>query len=79
MSSRACSKICLVNVHPVGNKKESKRMYAILDEQSNLLARTEFFDKFQIKRSSFPYSLKTCWIERDTRTESQWLHCGVTG
>ncbi|KAL1274384.1 hypothetical protein QQF64_027198 [Cirrhinus molitorella] len=61
MSSIACFKICLVNVYPVGNKKESRRMYAILDEQSNhSLARTEFFDKFQIKVSYFPYSLKTC-------------------
>ncbi|XP_073714092.1 uncharacterized protein [Misgurnus anguillicaudatus] len=61
MSARACSKICLVNVYPEGNKAQSRKMYAILDEQSNRsLARTEFFEDFQIKGSSFPYSLKTC-------------------
>ncbi len=61
MSYRACSKISLVNVYPVGHKKECKRMYVILDEQSNhSVVRTEFFDKFQIEGSSFPYSLNTC-------------------
>ena len=35
MSLRACSKICLVSVFPEGRREESRRMYAILDEQSN--------------------------------------------
>lgn len=61
MSARACSKFFLVNVYHEGNKTQSRRMYAILDEQSNCsLARTEFFEEFQIKGSSFLYSLKTC-------------------
>lgn len=45
---KSCSKICLVNVYPEGRPEESKRMYVILDDQSNVsLAKTEFFDAFQ--------------------------------
>ena len=32
VSTRACSKICLVNVFPDGHRDKSKRVYAILDE-----------------------------------------------
>ncbi|KAI3361663.1 hypothetical protein L3Q82_002029 [Scortum barcoo] len=36
-------------------------MYAVLDEQSNKsLAKTEFFDIFEVKATSAPYTLKTC-------------------
>ena len=35
LSARACAKICLVSVYPTGHREESKRMYAILDDQSN--------------------------------------------
>ncbi|KAL0162344.1 hypothetical protein M9458_041740, partial [Cirrhinus mrigala] len=61
LSARTCAKICLVSVFPNGCKKESKRMYAILDEQSNRsLARSEFFEIFKISGNSYSYTLKTC-------------------
>ncbi|XP_074469284.1 uncharacterized protein LOC141754250 [Sebastes fasciatus] len=58
---KSCSKICLVNVYPNGHRKLQRKMYAILDEQSNVsLARSEFFDMFSIKGAAVPYTLKTC-------------------
>ncbi|XP_038155640.1 uncharacterized protein LOC119792876 [Cyprinodon tularosa] len=61
VSARECSKIILVNVYPAGHKEQTKRMYAILDEQSNRsLARSQFFELFQIQGASYPYTLKTC-------------------
>lgn len=49
------------NVYPAGHKELTKRMYAILDEQSNRsLARSQFFELFQIQGASHPYTLKTC-------------------
>ncbi len=61
LSARTCAKICLVSVFPNGCKKEFKRMYAILDEQSNrFLAWLEFFEIFKISGSSNSYTLKTC-------------------
>ena len=61
LSARACAKICLVSVFPNGRREESKKMYAILDEQSNRsLARSEFFEVFDIPGGSYSYTLKTC-------------------
>ncbi len=61
LSARTCAKICLVSVFPNGCKKEFKRMYAILDEQSNrFLAWLEFFEIFKISGSSYSCTLKTC-------------------
>ncbi|XP_076861369.1 uncharacterized protein LOC143514271 [Brachyhypopomus gauderio] len=58
---KSCSKICLVNVYPQGHRDKMKRMYVILDDQSNVsLAKTEFFDAFHIKGPSLPYILTTC-------------------
>ena len=58
---KSCSKICLVNVFPNGHRKLQRRMYAILDDQSNVsLARSEFFDTFSIKGAAETYTLKTC-------------------
>lgn len=38
---KSCSKICLVNVYPQGHCDKMKRMYVILDDQSNVsLAKT---------------------------------------
>lgn len=60
-SGKSCSKICLVNVYPQGHHDKSQRMYVILDDQSNVsLARTEFFDAFDITGPSVPYILTTC-------------------
>ena len=61
VGSRSCSKICLVKVYPAGRREKAVRVYAVLDEQSNKsLARTEFFDLFEIKGGLAPYTLKTC-------------------
>ncbi|XP_042611086.1 uncharacterized protein LOC109074690 [Cyprinus carpio] len=58
---KSCSKICLVNVYPEGHPEKSKRMYVILDDQSNVsLAKTEFFDAFRIQGPRIPYILTTC-------------------
>lgn len=60
-SGKSCLKICLVNVYPHGHHEERKRMYVILDDQSNVsLAKTEFFDAFKIQGPSIPYILTTC-------------------
>ena len=60
-SEKSCSKICLVNVYPTGSRSESRKMYAILDDQSNRsLARSEFFETFGIGGTTAPYTLKTC-------------------
>lgn len=59
--SKSCSKICLVNVYPAGNRRECKRMYVMLDDQSNRsLARSEFFEIYGVNGPTFPYTLKTC-------------------
>ncbi|CAN2390438.1 zinc finger [Pristimantis euphronides] len=61
IESRSCSKICLVKVYPMGNHEKAIKVYAILDDQSNKsLAKSIFFDAFNIKGPSSPYSLKTC-------------------
>ncbi|KAJ8365140.1 hypothetical protein SKAU_G00139710 [Synaphobranchus kaupii] len=60
-SGKSCSKICLVNIYPDGQRQETKKIYAILDDQSNLsLAKTEFFEMFGIQGITTPYTLKTC-------------------
>ncbi|KAI3354716.1 hypothetical protein L3Q82_004500, partial [Scortum barcoo] len=61
IAGKSCSKICLVHVFPEGQRHNTKRMYAIIDDQSNLsLAKTEFFDMFDIQGTVEPYTLKTC-------------------
>ncbi|XP_054652021.1 uncharacterized protein LOC129192244 [Dunckerocampus dactyliophorus] len=61
LSARACAKICLVNVYPTGHREKSRKMYAVLDEQSNRsLVRSQFFDLFKVSGCSYPYTLKTC-------------------
>lgn len=58
---RSCSKICLVKVYPESRPDKAVKMYVILDDQSNRsLARSEFFDLFQIEGSTSPYILRTC-------------------
>lgn len=52
---KSCSKICLVQVFHQNQKHNVKRMYAILDEQSNhSLAREQFFDMFGINGTAEP-------------------------
>ncbi|KAG7482904.1 hypothetical protein JOB18_033440 [Solea senegalensis] len=60
-SFRSCSKICLVKVYPKAHPDRATNVYILLDDQSNRsLARSEFFDLFQIKGSHSPYTLRTC-------------------
>lgn len=58
---RSCSKICLVNIHPVGHRNRALKVYAIIDEHSNKsLARSELFDVFNVQGPTSSYSLRTC-------------------
>lgn len=60
-SDRSCAKICLVKVYPAGCQAQALKIYVILDEQSNRsLARSEFFDIFNVQGPSSPYTLRTC-------------------
>ncbi|KAK7944540.1 hypothetical protein WMY93_000268 [Mugilogobius chulae] len=66
-SPRSCSKICLVKAYPEGQKDRALNMYAVIDEQSNRsLAKTEFFNLFEIKTTPAPYTLKTCSGKAET-------------
>lgn len=61
LNGKSCSKICLVSVYPKEHPEKKIRMYALLDDQSNLsLARSAFFDIFTIQSDACPYTLKTC-------------------
>lgn len=70
---KVCTEVCgnannlwshskiLVKAYPAGKKEKGTKVYAVLDEQSNkLLAKTEFFNHFEIEANSTPYTLKTC-------------------
>lgn len=60
-TGKSCSKICLVKVYPASDSSKSKRIYAMLDDQSNVsLARSEFFEMFQVHSTAAPYTLQTC-------------------
>lgn len=57
----SCSKILLAKIYPEGFQDEAKKVYVIMDEQSNRsFACAEFFDTFNIKSPTTSYSLKTC-------------------
>ncbi|KAJ8346862.1 hypothetical protein SKAU_G00282630 [Synaphobranchus kaupii] len=74
-SGKSCSKICLVHVFPEGQRHNSKKMYAIVDDQSNLsLAKTEFFDMFDIQSTIEPYTLKTCAGVAETSAAQHHRH-----
>ncbi|XP_026036546.1 uncharacterized protein LOC113029762 [Astatotilapia calliptera] len=58
---RSCSKICMVKVYHSTAPQMKTKMYAILDDQSNVsLARSPFFDMFNVHGEAFPYTMKTC-------------------
>ncbi|XP_060761029.1 uncharacterized protein LOC132870982 [Neoarius graeffei] len=60
-NGKSGSKICLVTVYPADCRNQGKRMYAMLDDQSNRsLARSEFFDIFHVGGPTYSYTLKTC-------------------
>ncbi|XP_039863534.1 uncharacterized protein LOC120718871 [Simochromis diagramma] len=66
-AGRSCSKICLTRVYPTDCPEAAVTVYTILDEQSNRsLARTEFFDLFNIAGPPSPYTLKTCAGTQET-------------
>ncbi|KAK0144244.1 hypothetical protein N1851_017386 [Merluccius polli] len=61
LQGKSCSKICLVYVYPSKFPEKKKKMYAMLDEQSNVsLARSSFFDMFDVQCEALPYTMKTC-------------------
>lgn len=61
LSSRYCSKICLVRVYPQGQQEKAIKMYAILDDLSNrYLARSDFFKAFDLQSEPCSYVRRTC-------------------
>ena len=58
---RSCSKICLARLYPKCSRDNAINAYVILDDQSNRsLARSDFFDLFNVKAEPSSYYLKTC-------------------
>ena len=58
---KSCSKICLVNVYPEAQPEKMKKVYVMLDDQSShSLARSTFFDMYNIRGDTSPYLLRTC-------------------
>ncbi|XP_028328030.1 uncharacterized protein LOC114478897 isoform X1 [Gouania willdenowi] len=68
LQGKSCSKICLVNVYPRTSPEKKRRMYVMLDDQSNSsLARSAFFDMFNVQGGILPYTMRTCAGISDTR------------
>lgn len=60
-TAKSCAKICLVYIYPKAKPEKKTRAYAILDDQSNRsLARSSFFDMFNIAGDTSLYTLRTC-------------------
>lgn len=60
-SGKSCPEITLVNIYPSGQYNKSRRMYAVLDDESNLsLAKSEFFDMFDTHGTEAPHNITTC-------------------
>lgn len=79
---RSCLKICLVDVYPSNCPEKAKRMYVVLDDQSNRsLARSDFFELFGINGGSFPYTLRTCAGSSKTmgRKADNFIVCSLDG
>ncbi|KAL2082436.1 hypothetical protein ACEWY4_022254 [Coilia grayii] len=58
---RSCSKICLAKVYQKGRPEKTIKAYIVLDDQSNRsLAKSSFFDLFNIQCEPYPYVLRTC-------------------
>lgn len=50
-----------MKIYPNAHQDKAIKVYVILDDQSNKsLARSEFFNLFQIKGEESPYTLRTC-------------------
>lgn len=63
ITGKSCSKICLVQVYPKGQPHNIRKMYAIIDDQSNQsLARSEFFNIFVYTKHNLTIRTKNlCW------------------
>ncbi|XP_071100525.1 uncharacterized protein [Haliotis cracherodii] len=60
-SGKSCAKTVLVNVYPKGQPELSVKMYSLLDDQSNSsLARSKFFEIFNIDSDKVRYTLSSC-------------------
>ena len=59
---KSCGKTVLVKVYPKGQANKALKLYAIVDDQSNrTLAKTEFFDYFDVDTDNqIEYSLSSC-------------------
>lgn len=59
ITGKSCFKICLVQVYPKGQPHNIRKMYAIIDDQSNQsLARTEFFRHIRYTKHSLTIDTK---------------------
>ena len=59
--SKSCAKIALVNVFPKDNPANVRKVYCLIDDQSNRsLATTQFFNEFQESGIHSEYVLSTC-------------------
>lgn len=82
LQGKSCAKICLVNVYPKASPQSKRKMYAMLDDQSNLsLAKSAFFDIFDVRGSILPYTIKTCAGLSDTggRRANDFVIEGLSG
>ena len=58
---KSCAKTVLVNVYPDGLPDKAKRMYAMIDDQSNRsLARSDFFTFFNVPDDQTEYTISSC-------------------
>lgn len=74
--SQSCLKICLVKVYHKDHPDKAIKAYVILDDQSNRsLARSSFFEQFNIKCDSYSYSLRTCssTVEKSSRRAEDFV------
>lgn len=57
-------------MYPAGHKEKAVKAYAVLDEQSNRsLAKSEFFEIFDIQTDAKVYTLKTCLGAGETKAQ----------
>ena len=60
-SGKSCAKICLAKIYTAGRPDKAKKVYVLLDEQSNKsLAKTELFEQLHVGGHPSPYTLRTC-------------------
>lgn len=62
ITTKSCSKICLVNVFPEGHPEKVVKMLCSMIKATDLLPGHVFFYLFNINSKASPYSLKTCAV-----------------